>query len=47
MKGFAAVARREIVQHRDLILGALFAGILAAGVPLLPRGAAARISSRS
>jgi hypothetical protein len=36
MKGLAAIARREIVQHRDFILGALFAGILAATVPLLP-----------
>jgi hypothetical protein len=36
MKGLAAIARREIVQHRDFILGALFAGILAAGAPLLP-----------
>lgn len=36
MKGLAAVARREIVQHRDFLLGALVTGILAAGVPMLP-----------
>jgi hypothetical protein len=36
MKGFAAVARREIVQHRDVFLAALVVGILAAGAPLLP-----------
>ena len=38
MKGLAAVARREIVQHRDIPLAALVAGILAAGAPLLHSG---------
>jgi hypothetical protein len=36
MKGFVAVARREILQHRDVFLAALVAGILAAGTPLMP-----------
>jgi hypothetical protein len=36
MKGFVAVARREILQHSDVFLAALVAGILAAGTPLMP-----------
>lgn len=36
MKAFAAVARREIVLHRGVLLTALVAGIGAAGVNLFP-----------
>jgi hypothetical protein len=36
MRGLAALARREIEEHRIALLAALVAGLLAAGAPLLP-----------
>jgi len=36
MRGLAALARREIDEHRIALLAALVAGLLAAGAPLLP-----------
>ena len=36
MRGLAALARREIEEHRLVLLAALVAGLLAAGAPLLP-----------
>jgi len=36
MRGLAVLARREVEEHRIVLLAALGAGVLAAGAPLLP-----------